>query len=123
MPTAARRALPHRNAGADGRDRFSRAVIPEQIASALHLIVQQARMRDGSRRVINLTEIGGMEMDRINPAGSVSIHRAGRRCEGKVTGELRPTGLRPRFCAKLEAAGVKLGPRYSILRTSVIRDL
>jgi pilus assembly protein CpaF len=90
---------------------FPVRVIREQIASAIHLIVQQARMRDGSRRVVNLTEIGGMEQDKIilqeifrfteNPGGEAN---------GKVIGELRPTGLRPRFCTKMEAAGVKLGP-------------
>jgi pilus assembly protein CpaF len=89
---------------------FPVRVIREQIASALHLIVQQARMRDGSRRIVNLTEIGGMEMDKIILQEVFRFNEQGVDANGKVMGELRPTGLRPRFCTKLETAGIKLGP-------------
>jgi pilus assembly protein CpaF len=87
---------------------FPVRVIREQIASAIHLIVQQARMRDGSRRVVNLTEVGGMEGDKIILQEIFRFTELGVDPNGKVLGELRATGLRPRFTVKLEAAGVKL---------------
>ena len=87
---------------------FPVRVIREQIASAIHLIVQQARMRDGSRRVVNLTEVGGMEGDKIILQEIFRFTELGVDPNGKVLGELRATGLRPRFTAKLEAAGVRL---------------
>jgi pilus assembly protein CpaF len=87
---------------------FPVRVIREQIASAIHLIVQQARMRDGPRRVVNLTEVGGMEGDKIILQEIFRFTELGVDPNGKVLGELRATGLRPRFTVKLEAAGVKL---------------
>jgi pilus assembly protein CpaF len=71
--------------------------IRDQIASAVDIIIQQARLRDGSRRVTHVTEVVGMERDVISMQDLfVFDHRAG---------ELRSTGLRPRFMAHLEDAG------------------
>jgi pilus assembly protein CpaF len=87
---------------------FPIKVIREQIAAAIHLIIQQARLRDGSRRVTSLTEISGMEGDKIVLQELFHFTEEGIDPSGKVKGELRSTGLRPRFITKLEAAGFKL---------------
>ncbi|HHN93175.1 MAG TPA: CpaF family protein [Anaerolineae bacterium] len=83
--------------------------IREQIASALDLIIQLERMRDGSRRCVAITEVQGMEGDVITMSDIYKFERAGYE-GGKVIGALRPTGLRPKFMEKIEAAGIKLPP-------------
>jgi pilus assembly protein CpaF len=85
-------------------------VIREQIASALELIVQQARLRDGSRRVTHITEVVGMEGDTVVLQDIFKFVEEGLDPNGKVIGSIRPTGLRPMFTPKLEAAGFKLPP-------------
>jgi pilus assembly protein CpaF len=87
---------------------FPIKVIREQIAAAINLIIQQARLRDGSRRVTSLTEIAGMEGDKIVLQELFKFTEEGVDANGKVKGELRSSGLRPRFTTKLEAAGFKL---------------
>ena len=81
--------------------------IREQIASAIDLIVHQERMRDGSRKVVAITEVSGMEGDVITMTDLFVFENMGYR-EGKVHGRLRPTGLRPKFMDKIEAAGIRL---------------
>ncbi len=81
--------------------------IREQIASAIDLVVHQERMRDGSRKVVAISEITGMEGDVITMTDLFVFENAGYR-EGKVHGRLRPTGLRPKFMDKIEAAGIHL---------------
>ena len=71
-------------------------VIREQIASAIELIIQQSRLRDGSRKITHVTEVAGMEGDKV-------ILQDIFRLEGFP--ELRPMGVRPAFLPKLEAAG------------------
>ncbi len=83
--------------------------IREQIASALDLIVHEERLRDGSRRVVNITEVSGMEGEIITTTDIFVFEQTGME-EGKVMGTLRPTGLRPKFMDKLEAAGIHLPP-------------
>ncbi len=83
--------------------------IREQIASAIDLIVHQERMRDGSRRVVNITEVTGMEGDIITMTDIFMFEQVGYE-QGKVVGRLRPTGLRPKFMDKLEASGIHLPP-------------
>lgn len=85
-------------------------VIREQIASAIDLIIQQARMRDGTRKVISISEVSGMEGDTIVMTEIFKFEQTGISSEGKVLGELKPTGIRPLFTPRLEAAGFKLGP-------------
>jgi pilus assembly protein CpaF len=91
-----------------GMDLPSRA-IREQVASAIDLIVHQERMRDGTRKVTNLTEISGMEGEVITMTDIFVFEQTGIE-NGQIVGRLRPTGLRPKFMDKIEAAGINLPP-------------
>ena len=83
--------------------------IREQIASAIDLICHQERLRDGSRRVVNITEVAGMEGDVITMTDVFAFEQSGIE-DGKVIGRLRPTGLRPKSINQIEAAGIHLPP-------------
>ena len=83
--------------------------IREQISSAIDVVCHQARMRDGTRKVTFITEVSGMEGDVITTTDIFAFERVGVE-EGKVIGRLRPTGLRPKFMDKIEAAGIHLPP-------------
>jgi pilus assembly protein CpaF len=85
-------------------------VIRRQIASAVNLIVQQSRLRDGSRKITNITEIVGMEGDTIVMTDLFRFEQKGIE-NGKILGETVSTGIRPQFMSKLQAAGFKLGPQ------------
>ncbi len=91
-----------------GMDLPSRAV-REQITSAIDLIVHQERMRDGTRKIVNLTEISGMEGEVITMTDIFVFEQTGIE-NGQIIGRLRPTGLRPKFMDKIEAAGINLPP-------------
>jgi pilus assembly protein CpaF len=84
--------------------------IREQIAGAVDLICQQERMRDGSRKVTTITEISGMEGDVITMTDIFVFEQQGVDENGKIKGGTRPTGLRPKFMSKIEAAGIHLPP-------------
>ncbi len=81
--------------------------IREQIAAAIDLVVHQERMRDGTRKVVNITEITGMEGDVITMTDVFQFEQSGYE-NNKVIGRLRPTGLRPKFMDKIEASGIYL---------------
>jgi pilus assembly protein CpaF len=83
-------------------------VIREQIASAVDLIVQQTRLRDGSRKVTAISEVNGMEGDIVVMSDIFKFAETGISEDGKVIGEMKPTGIRPMFGQRLEAAGFKL---------------
>ena len=83
--------------------------IREQISSALDLVVQLERMRDGSRKCVAITEVQGMEGDVITMSDIFKFELAGYE-NGRAIGALRSTGLRPRFMNKIEAAGIHLPP-------------
>jgi len=83
--------------------------IRRQIASAINLIVHLARLQDGTRKMVRITEIGGMEGDIITLSDIFKFEQSGVSADGKVLGQLRPTGLRPMFTPRLEVAGFKLG--------------
>jgi len=83
--------------------------IREQVASAIDVIVQQERMRDGTRKVVTITEVSGMEGDVITMTDLFSFEQTGVEA-GKIIGKLRPTGLRPKFMDQIEAAGINLPP-------------
>jgi pilus assembly protein CpaF len=84
------------------------AVIREQMASALHVIVHLSRLVDGTRKVVQLTEISGMEGNLVT-LQDIFIHRqTGIDPQGRVLGELRPTGIRPKFADRLRAFGMDL---------------
>lgn len=81
--------------------------VREQVASAIDLIVHQERLRDGTRKIVNITEVSGMEGDVITMTDIFVFEQSGYE-NGKVVGRLRPTGLRPKFIDKIEASGIHL---------------
>jgi pilus assembly protein CpaF len=83
--------------------------IRKQIAAAVNLIVHLARLSDGSRRMTHITELSGMEGDVITLTDIFKFDQSGITPDGKIIGQLRPTGMRPFFTPRLEAAGFKLG--------------
>ncbi len=83
--------------------------IKEQIASALDVIVQISRMKDGSRKITHVTEVQGLEGETII-LQDIFLFEQTAYVDGKVQGRLRPTGIRPRFTEKFEAAGITLPP-------------
>jgi pilus assembly protein CpaF len=91
-----------------GMDLPSRA-IREQISSAINLVVHQERQRDGSRKVVNITEVSGMEGEVITLTDLFVFEQSGVE-NGQIIGRLRPTGLRPKFMSKIEASGIHLPP-------------
>jgi len=83
--------------------------IREQVASAIDLVVQLERMHDGSRRVVALTEVIGMEGDIVTMQDLFTFdYSAGRDASGRVLGTIQPTGLRPKFTDKMAEVGVQL---------------
>lgn len=83
--------------------------IREQVSSAINMVVQLERMRDGSRRIVAAVEIQGMEGEVIVSQEIFKFEHAGIK-DGKIQGRLRPTGIRPKFMEKIEAAGIFLPP-------------
>ena len=83
--------------------------IREQIASAMDVVIQLERMRDGTRKCVAITEVQGMEGDVITMSDIFKFELTGYEKQ-RVIGALRPTGLRPKFTEKLEAAGIHLPP-------------
>jgi pilus assembly protein CpaF len=84
--------------------------IREQIAGALDLIVQQSRLKDGSRKITNITEVQGMEGDVIVLQDIFVYEQRGVDANGKIIGKLVPTGVRPAFYEKFESAGIYITP-------------
>jgi pilus assembly protein CpaF len=82
--------------------------VRQQIASAVHLLVQASRLSDGSRRVVNLTEVTGMEGDVITLQDIFVFEKRGLNPDGRVVGRFAATGIRPKFYEKLLAAGIRL---------------
>ena len=80
--------------------------IREQIASAVQLIVQQGRLRDGSRKITHITEVQGMEGEVVVLQDIFRFEQRGVDANGKIIGEMRPTGLRPKFMTTLAAQGI-----------------
>lgn len=84
-------------------------VVRQQVSSAVDLIVQETRLKDGSRKVTAITEVAGMEGDTIVLTDIFKFEQTGVGEGGKVLGELKATGIRPLFSPRLETAGYKLG--------------
>ncbi|MEX0786915.1 MAG: CpaF family protein [Dehalococcoidia bacterium] len=84
--------------------------IREQIASAVHVIIQIARLSDGSRRVTRVAEISGMEGDTVTMQDIFRYQQRGIDSDGRVVGDFLSTGIRPRFAEKFEVAGIHLPP-------------
>jgi pilus assembly protein CpaF len=89
---------------------FPVKVIREQIASAIDLIVQQARLRDGSRKIVQITEVQGMEGDIVVMQDIFRFNERGLTEQGRVIGDLQALGIRPKFTPRLEIAGFRLPP-------------
>ncbi|MEA2174454.1 MAG: pilus assembly protein CpaF [Blastocatellia bacterium] len=88
--------------------RLSDRAMRQQIASALDLVVQAARLSDGTRRITSISEITGMEGETITMQEIFLYERTGVDREGKVVGRFRTTGIRPRFSERLKACGLQL---------------
>jgi len=83
--------------------------IREQIASAVDLIVHQSRLKDGTRKIVNITEVQGMEGDVIVMQDVFVFEQTGV-IDSKIQGRLKPTGIRPKFVEKFETMGISLPP-------------
>lgn len=82
--------------------------IREQISSAINLIIQQSRLKDGSRKITYLTEIQGMEGEKIVTQDIFKFEQSGVDESGKILGRLKPTGIRPKFASKFAEFGIHL---------------
>ena len=82
--------------------------IRRQIASAIDVVVQVSRLSDGTRKVISLAEITGMEGDIVSMQDIFMFRKRGIRDNGEVSGEFVPTGIRPKFAEKLQVSGIHL---------------
>jgi pilus assembly protein CpaF len=82
--------------------------IREQIASAVDLIVQQSRLRDGTRRITHITEVLGMEGEVITLQDLFIFKQTGKDEKGRISGDIVPTGIKPKFYEKFERAGIVL---------------
>jgi pilus assembly protein CpaF len=85
--------------------------VRHQIASAIHAVVQIARLADGTRKVVAISEVTGMEGEVVSMQDVFIFERKGITEGGKVRGVLRATGIRPKFADRLAAAGCRLRPQ------------
>jgi pilus assembly protein CpaF len=88
--------------------RLSDRAMRQQVAAAINLVVQVARLSDGSRRITSISEITGMEGETITMQEIFQYERTGVDAQGQVLGRFRPTGIRPRFAERLKASGLQL---------------
>ena len=84
--------------------------VRQQIASAVHVLVQASRMSDGSRRVVNITEVTGMEGEVVTLQDIFVFEKRGLNPDGQVVGRFAATGIRPKFYEKLLSGGIRLRP-------------
>jgi pilus assembly protein CpaF len=87
---------------------MSQMSIRSQISSAIQLIIQLSRMRDGTRRVTAISELTGMEGDVVQLQDIIKYNRTGVDEDGRVLGEFRATGIRPRFLSDISTIGLKV---------------
>jgi pilus assembly protein CpaF len=88
--------------------RLSDRAMRQQMGSAVDVVIQVARLTDGTRRIISISEITGMEGDTITMQELFCFERTGVDAAGKVMGRFRPTGIRPRFAERLKQYGMQL---------------
>jgi pilus assembly protein CpaF len=84
--------------------------IREQIAAALHVIIQISRFPDGTRKVTHVSEVSGMEGQVVTMQDIFRFEQTGVDAEGRVKGAFRSTGIRPRFAERFESLGIQLAP-------------
>ncbi|MFD1037354.1 CpaF family protein [Virgibacillus byunsanensis] len=94
--------------------------IREQIAGAIDVIIQQSRLKDGSRKITKITEVQGMEGDIIVLQDIFSFDQKGLDENGKVIGKLVPTGVRPKFYERMENSGMFISPDVFIEKEETI---
>jgi pilus assembly protein CpaF len=87
---------------------LSNRAIREQISSALDAVIQIARLSDGSRRLMSITEVTGMEGDVMQTQEVFRFRRRGLSPEGRVVGDFEATGISPIFLDRLKVAGVPI---------------
>ena len=92
--------------------------IRDQIASAIHLIVHQARMRDGSRRVTLITEVGRLENGEFQATDLFTFKQTGVGAGGAVQGAFVPTGRRPSFLDSLSRNDIQVPPEIFVAQTA-----
>jgi pilus assembly protein CpaF len=83
--------------------------IREQIAAAINVIIQLERLQDGSRRIVQVSEVTGLSNDIIAMSDLFVFQRQGMQ-EGRVVGRMVPTGIRPRFMDRLQLLNITLPP-------------
>ena len=83
--------------------------IREQVSSALDVIIHQERLRDGTRRITNITEVQGLEGDTIVLQDLFTFKRQGFSADGRIVGSHEPSGVRPLFMERMEAEGISFG--------------
>jgi pilus assembly protein CpaF len=88
--------------------RLSDRAMRQQIASAVNVVIQVARLTDGTRRITSISEITGMEGETITMQEIFQFERTGVDATGKVIGRFRTTGIRPRFAERLQQYGMQL---------------
>ena len=81
--------------------------IRSQIASGLHFVIQLARLSDGKRRVVSISEITGLEGDVISMQDIFIFRKTGKSESGEILGKFIPTGMRPRCADEMIASGIK----------------
>jgi pilus assembly protein CpaF len=84
--------------------------VRQQIASAISIVVQVSRMSDGTRKVVSISEITGMEENILSMQDIFTFHRKGVGPDGKVVGTFQPTRIRPKFLERLRISGIMLPP-------------
>ena len=94
--------------------------VRQQISSAISLVVQVSRMSDGSRKVVSITEITGMEENIISMQEIFTFTKKGIGPDGKVVGLFAPSRIRPRFLERIQLAGISLP--QSVFETSLEVD-
>src|ERR1700733_2552027 len=96
------------------------SAIRRQVSSALDVVVQVSRLSDGTRKVVNIAEITGMEGDVISMQDIFIYRKRGIRETGEVMGEFTPTGIRPRFAERLSVTGIHLPAAMFEITSSLI---
>jgi pilus assembly protein CpaF len=82
--------------------------IRQQIAAAIDLIVQQSRLKDGSRKIVNITEVQDLEGDMVVLQDIFTFKQQGVDRDGKILGKMVSTGIRPKFYERLETSGINI---------------
>lgn len=96
--------------------------IREQIAGAIDLIIQQSRLKDGTRRITNITEVQGLEGDVIVLQDIFEFQQISTSADGSIIGKLKPTGVRPKFYERLESSGIHV-PASVFMEHDIYEDI